>query len=115
MQRGDVYLVDFGQPPGRVGSEQRGVRPAVVIQNDVGNRFAPTTVMAAMTSQPQKRPLPVNVSATREETGLPQDSVILLGQILTVDARRLGPFLVHLARPVMDKVDQALKVSLALS
>lgn len=115
MRRGDVYYVDFGRPPERVGSEQYGLRPAVIIQNDVGNQHSPTTIVAALTSRIDARRLPVNVDTSRAESGLRKDGRIMLSQLMTVDRRRLGRFVGRIPVAVMDRVDVALKVSLALS
>jgi mRNA interferase MazF len=111
VRRGDVFMADLDPV---VGSEQGGVRPVLVIQNDVGNRHSPTVIVAAITSRLDKTPLPTHVRLGGADSGLHRASVVLLEQIRTVDKRRLGQRLAHLAGPVMRRVDQALRVSLGL-
>lgn len=111
VYRGEIYNADLSPV---VGSEQGGVRPVLIVQNDVGNRFSPTVIVAALTSQLKKGKLPTHVDAPAEESGLPYDSVILLEQIRTVDKRRLRERITQLTPEQMDKVTQALGVSLGL-
>lgn len=106
-RRGEVWMVNFS--PGR-GSEQRGVRPALVIQNDVGNEYAATTIVAAVTST--IKPYPVTVTLKRGEGGLPQPSMVNLAQILTIDKSRLQRRLGTLPPELIDNVNTAIKVSL---
>jgi mRNA interferase MazF len=110
VQRGDIFSVDF--EPVR-GSEQGKVRPALVIQNDVGNRFSPTVIVAAITSGSHAR-FDVNVAISPPEGGLTNDSIILLNQIRTVDRSRLGKYWGRISALTMKQVDEALKVSLGL-
>jgi len=111
VQRGDVFIADLDPV---VGSEQGGLRPVLVIQNDVGNRHSPTVIVAAITSRLEKARLPTHVALPGEEFGMQRTSVILLEQIRTIDKRRLGPRLAHLAGAVMRHVDSALRTSIGL-
>ncbi len=111
MKRGDVYFADLSPV---VGSEQGGVRPVLVIQNDIGNRFSPTVIVAAITAQIQKAKLPTHVEIDAKRYGFERDSVILLEQIRTIDKQRLTDKITHLDDEMMDKVDDALQVSLGL-
>ena len=110
IQRGEIYLVDWN--PAR-GSEQAGIRPALVIQNDIGNRYSPTTIVAAISSAPA-RGYPFHVRISPEESGLPQDSVVKLEQIMTVSKERLVRKLGELPEARMAEVDQAIHRSLGL-
>ena len=107
--RGDIWLVNFN--PGR-GSEQQGIRPALVVQNDVGNRFAATTIVAAITTT--IKPYPVTVVVRGGTCGLPRESMVNLAQILTVDKQRLIRRLGRLAPELQTTVNRALRISLAL-
>ncbi|WP_322536242.1 type II toxin-antitoxin system endoribonuclease NdoA [Bacillus altitudinis] len=111
VKRGDVYFADLSPV---VGSEQGGVRPVLVIQNDIGNRFSPTAIVAAITAQIQKAKLPTHVEINAKRYGFERDSVILLEQIRTIDKQRLTDKITHLDDEMMEKVDVALQVSLAL-
>ncbi len=111
MKRGDVYFADLSPV---VGSEQGGVRPVLVIQNDIGNRFSPTVIVAAITAQIQKAKLPTHVEIDAKRYGFERDSVILLEQIRTIDKQRLTDKITHLDDEMMDKVDEALQISLGL-
>lgn len=111
VKRGDVYFADLSPV---VGSEQGGVRPVLVIQNDIGNRFSPTVIVAAITAQIQKAKLPTHVEIDAKRYGFERDSVILLEQIRTIDKQRLTDKITHLDDEMMDKVDEALQVSLGL-
>ena len=110
IKRGEIYWVDWN--PGR-GSEQSGLRPALVIQNDVGNRFSPTTIVAAFTTAIEK-PYPFLAKVTAKESGLPKDSTINLAVILTVDKIRLTDKCGELGEAKMAEVDEAIKVSIGL-
>ena len=109
-RRGEVYYVDWS--PGR-GSEQAGIRPAVIIQNDVGNQFSPTTIIAAISTR-RRGAYPFQVAITAQESGLPQDSVVKCEQIQTVDQARLGSVVGVLRQERMQDVDLALHRSLGL-
>ena len=111
VQRGDIFFADLSPV---IGSEQGGVRPVLVIQNDIGNRYSPTIIISAITSQLEKGRLPTHVELSAKDHGLEKDSVILLEQLRTVDKRRLREKVAHLDKKVMDKVDQALVISLGL-
>ena len=110
-KRGDVFFADLSPV---VGSEQGGVRPVLIIQNDIGNRFSPTVVVAAITAQIEKAKLPTHVEISSKRNGFERDSVILLEQIRTLDKQRLTDKITHLDDEMMDKVDEALQVSLGL-
>ncbi|MCI0415972.1 type II toxin-antitoxin system PemK/MazF family toxin [bacterium] len=109
-RRGDIWLVNFH--PGR-GSEQKGVRPALVIQNDTGNQYAATTILAAITTTLKK--YPVTVLLDRRERGLREPSMINLAQILTIDKGRLIKKLGNIGKAKLSEVDDAIAVSLGLS
>ena len=110
VKRGEIYWVDFGVPR---GSEQIGTRPALVIQNDVGNQHSATTIVAAITSR-QREPYPFHVSVTAVESGLPEDSTIQLEHILTVSQDRLVEYCGKLGSNKMKEVNQALRHSLEI-
>lgn len=111
VKRGDVFYADLSPV---VGSEQGGVRPVLVIQNDIGNRFSPTVIIAAITAQIQKAKLPTHVEIEAKTHGMEKDSVILLEQIRTIDKQRLTDKITHLDEDTMRKVDEALQISLGL-
>lgn len=111
MKRGDVFFADLSPV---VGSEQGGVRPVLVIQNDIGNRFSPTIIVAAITAQIQKAKLPTHVEIDAKSYGFDRNSVILLEQIRTIDKQRLTDKITHLDDSMMNKVDDALQISLSL-
>jgi mRNA interferase MazF len=110
IRRGDIFTVDF--EPIR-GAEQGKVRPAVIIQNDIGNRYSPTVIVAAITSGDQAH-FDVNVAVRAPEGGLTNNSIILLNQIRTVDRSRLGRYWGRLTSKTMVQVDEALQISLGL-
>lgn len=109
-RRGEIYYVDWS--PGR-GSEQTGARPALIIQNDVGNRLSPTTIVAAISTQ-RRRPYPFQVGITADESGLPRDSVVKCEQVQTIDQARLGRRVGTLSEEKMQEVGLALHRSLGL-
>lgn len=111
VKRGDVYFADLSPV---VGSEQGGVRPVLIIQNDIGNRFSPTVIVAAITAQIQKAKLPTHVEIDAEKYNIERDSVILLEQIRTIDKQRLTDKITNLDEAMMSRVDEALKISLGL-
>lgn len=106
-----MYFADLSPV---VGSEQGGVRPVLIIQNDIGNRFSPTVIVAAITAQIQKAKLPTHVEIDAELHGFDRDSVILLEQIRTIDKQRLTDKITHLDEETMSKVDDALQISVGL-
>ena len=112
MKRGDVYYADL-RPV--VGSEQGGIRPVLIIQNDVGNKHSPTVIVAAITSKMNKAKLPTHIELSAERYHMVKDSVILLEQLRTIDKLRLKDRICHLDSSIMQKVDYALLVSLALN
>ncbi|MDK2865981.1 MAG: mRNA interferase MazF [Clostridiales bacterium] len=112
IKRGDVFFADLS--PVR-GSEQGGQRPVLIIQNDVGNRYSPTVIVAAITAKIAKAKLPTHVEVEATTVGLLKDSVVLMEQVRTIDKTRLIQKLGHLDADVMKRVDKALIVSLGLS
>ena len=112
VKRGDIFYADLSPV---VGSEQGGVRPVLIIQNDTGNRYSPTVIAAAITSQTGKAKLPTHIDLPVEEScGLSRDSVVLLEQVRTLDKRRLREHMGKLDDTVMKKVDNAIAVSFGL-
>ena len=111
VHRGEVFYADLSPV---VGSEQGGIRPVLIVQNEIGNRHSPTVIAAAITSQMGKAKLPTHIEVAAQCCGLPKDSVILLEQIRTIDKRRLREHTGHADRSVMDQVDSALAVSFGL-
>jgi mRNA interferase MazF len=111
IKRGDVYFADLSPV---VGSEQGGVRPVLIIQNDIGNRFSPTVIVAAITAQIQKAKLPTHVEINAKRYGFDRDSVILLEQLRTIDKQRLTDKITNLDTEMMERVDEALQISLGL-
>ncbi len=97
-----------------VGSEQGGLRPVLIVQNDVGNKYSPTVIAAAITSKMGKTRLPTHIDIYAERVGLAKDSVILLEQIRTIDKRRLGEWMGHLDDDIMGEVNHAISVSFGL-
>lgn len=112
MKRGDVFYADL-RPV--VGSEQGGVRPVLIIQNDVGNKYSPTVICAAITSKLNKAKLPTHIELSSEKYGLVKDSVILLEQLRTIDKQRLKDKVCHLDEEIMKRVNYSLLVSLELN
>lgn len=111
IKRGFVFYADLSPV---VGSEQGGFRPVLIIQNNVGNKYSPTVIVAAITSQIQKAKLPTHVELSARMHGLEKDSVVLLEQIRTIDKQRLQQKITELDDMVMTSVDDALKISLGL-
>ena len=111
IQRGDIYYADL-RPV--VGSEQGGVRPVLIIQNDVGNKHSPTVICAAITSQMHKAKLPTHVELKCKEYALAKDSVVLLEQLRTIDKKRLKDKVCHLDNNILLKIDKALEISLEI-
>ena len=112
VRRGDIYYADLSPV---VGSEQGGVRPVLIVQNDTGNRHSPTVIAAAITSQLGKAKLPTHTALAAQGSGLPRDSVILLEQIRTLDKKRLRERMGRVDGAVMEKVDAAIAVSFGLT
>ena len=111
IQRGDIYYADLSPV---VGSEQGGMRPVLIIQNDVGNHHSPTVIAAAITAKIQKPKLPTHVGITAKANGVERDSVILLEQVRTIDKQRLKDKVTHLVAEKMRQVDRALTISVGL-
>lgn len=111
VKRGDIFYADLSPV---VGSEQGGIRPVIILQNDVGNKYSPTVIVGAITSQINKAKLPTHVEISSEEYGLNKDSVVLLEQIRTLDKRRLKEKIGHMTDSDMEKVDKALLISVGL-
>ena len=111
IRRGDIYYADLSPV---VGSEQGGVRPVLIVQNDVGNKYSPTVMAAAITSRTDKSKLPTHIDVFADKFGLEKNSVILLEQIRTLDKKRLREKMGHLDESVMDKVNSAISVSFGL-
>ena len=112
VQRGDVFYADLSPV---VGSEQGGVRPVLIVQNNMGNRYSPTIICAAITSQINKAKLPTHIEINSQQYTLDRDSVVLLEQVRTVDKKRLKEKICHLDEGLMNKVDRALLVSFGLA
>ena len=111
VKRGDIFYADLSPV---VGSEQGGVRPVLIVQNDTGNRHSPTVIAAAITSQTGKARLPTHISLAAMSCGLPKDSVVLLEQIRTLDKRRLREHMGRVDETMMKQVDTAIAVSFGL-
>lgn len=111
VRRGDIFYADLSPV---VGSEQGGIRPVLIIQNDVGNRHSPTVICASITSRMNKAKLPTHVEIDASKYQIVKNSVILLEQIRTIDKQRLKDMVCHLDKEIMNKVDEALKVSFEL-
>ena len=112
MKRGDVFYADL-RPV--IGSEQGGIRPVLIIQNDVGNKHSPTVICAAITSKMNKAKLPTHIELSSEKYDMDKDSVILLEQLRTIDKKRLKDKICHLDQDIMKKVNEALLISLELN
>lgn len=111
IRRGDVYYADL-RPV--IGSEQGGVRPVLIIQNDIGNKHSPTVICAAITSKMNKAKLPTHVELSASTHHMVKNSVILLEQLRTIDKKRLKDKVCHLDACILEKIDEALKISLEL-
>jgi len=111
VKRGDIFYADLSPV---VGSEQGGVRPVLIVQNDTGNKHSPTVIAAAITSQTGKARLPTHIELAACQYGLPKDSVVLLEQIRTLDKKRLREHMGRLDNTLMHRVDEAIAVSFGL-
>lgn len=111
VKRGEIYYADLSPV---VGSEQGGVRPVLIVQNDVGNRHSPTVIAAAITSRQDKNRLPTHIEVQADKCGLARDSIVLLEQIRTIDKKRLGDKMGELDVNSMNKVNTALSISFGL-
>jgi len=112
VNRGDIFYADLSPV---VGSEQGGVRPVLVVQNDVGNKYSPTVIVAAITSQLNKAKLPTHIELSKDKYNLPKDSVVLLEQLRTLDKRRLKEQISKVDNLTMHKVDVAIMISLGIT
>ncbi|MBP5245458.1 MAG: type II toxin-antitoxin system PemK/MazF family toxin [Clostridiales bacterium] len=111
VRRGDIYYADLSPV---IGSEQGGMRPVLIVQNDVGNKYSPTVIVSAITSRTSKSKLPTHIDVYADKYGLAKDSVILLEQIRTIDKTRLKEKMGHLDDNVMTRVNDAITVSFGL-
>ena len=111
IRRGDIYYADLSPV---VGSEQGGIRPVLIVQNDTGNKYSPTVICSAITSQINKAKLPTHIELSAQDYALAKDSVVLLEQIRTIDKKRLREKVCHLDSAMMQKVNKALLISLGL-
>ena len=111
IKRGDIYYADLSPV---VGSEQGGIRPVLIVQNDIGNKYSPTVIAAAITSQKDKSNLPTHIKVNAENCGLAKDSIVLLEQVRTIDKRRLKERMGRLDESSMTAVNDAITVSFGL-
>lgn len=111
VKRGDIYYADLSPV---VGSEQGGIRPVLIVQNDIGNRYSPTVIAAAITSQKEKAKLPTHIEVCGESCGLAKNSVVLLEQIRTIDKKRLKEHMGTLDDSSMNLINRALSISFGL-
>ena len=111
IRRGDIFYADLSPV---VGSEQGGIRPVLIVQNDVGNKYSPTVIAAAITSQKYKTGLPTHIKVNADGCGLAKDSIVLLEQVRTIDKRRLKEKMGNLGETDMGRIDRALSVSFGL-
>ncbi len=111
IKRGEIYYADLSPV---IGSEQGGVRPVLIVQNDVGNKYSPTVIAAAITSQHEKSNLPTHINISAECCGLSKDSIVLLEQVRTIDKQRLKEKMGAIDPGAMNRVDKALTVSFGL-
>ena len=112
VRRGEIYYADLSPV---VGSEQGGLRPVLIIQNDIGNRYSPTVIVAAITSKIDKARLPTHIEIQADEYGLSKDSVVLAEQVRTIDKRRLRERVGLLSQEAMAAVDEALQISMGVT
>lgn len=111
IKRGDIYYADLSPV---VGSEQGGIRPVLIVQNNIGNRYSPTVIAAAITSQQSKAKLPTHIPIVAQNCGLSKDSVVLLEQIRTIDKQRLKEKMGAVDESSMSKVNNAISISFGL-
>lgn len=112
VKRGDIFYADLSPV---IGSEQGGTRPVLVVQNDVGNKFSPTVIIAAITSQINKAKMPTHIEISAHDVGLLKDSVILLEQVRTIDKKRLREKIGRLDDELISRVDEALGISFGIT
>ena len=111
VKRGEIYYADLSPV---VGSEQGGVRPVLIIQNDIGNRYSPTVIAAAITSQRDKAKLPTHIELSAQSCGLQKDSTVLLEQVRTLDKKRLRERMGEITPETMNSINSALSISFGL-
>ena len=111
VKRGDIFYADLSPV---IGSEQGGIRPVLIVQNDIGNKYSPTVIIAAITSQINKAKMPTHIELSGNEYGLSKDSVILAEQVRTIDKKRLKEKIGHLDETLMAQIDTALKISFGI-
>jgi mRNA interferase MazF len=111
IKRGDILYADLSPV---IGSEQGGLRPVLIVQNDIGNKYSPTVIVAAITSQINKAKLPTHIEISAEEYGLTKDSVVLLEQVRTIDKKRLKEKVGHINDDLVPRINEALSISLGL-
>lgn len=111
IYKGDIFYADLTPV---VGCEQGGTRPCLIIQNNIGNRYSPTIIVAAITSRTEKNPLPTHIHLFGEHCGLRQNSIVLLEQVRTIDRSRLRDYIGHLSDLKLQQVDDALAISFGL-
>lgn len=112
IKRGDILIVNL-EPV--FGAEQGNIRPALVIQNNLGNKFSPVTIVAPITSKIYTREFATNIEITKDESNLKKDSTILLNQVRTIDKKRIKKKIAHISNETMRKVDMAIEISLGLA
>jgi mRNA interferase MazF len=112
LRRGDIIIVNFNPVK---GSEQGGIRPAVILQNNLGNKYSPTIIIAPITSKKFNKEFPTNVELLKEDSKLDRDSTILLNQIIAIDKLRIRKKVSSLSNEIMNKIDLAIKISLGLA
>ncbi len=112
IKRGEVFYADLSPV---VGSEQGGVRPVLIVQNDVGNKYSPTVIAAAITSKQDKTNLPTHISLGAQSCGLQRDSIVLLEQVRTIDKKRLREKMGAVDQGAMSRIDEALQISFGLN
>lgn len=112
IKRGDIFFADLSPV---IGSEQGGIRPVLIVQNNLGNHFSPTVIIAAITAKMSKTKLPTHIKIEAEHTGIEKNSVVLLEQIRTIDKSRLREKVCHLDEETMKKINQAISVSVGLA
>ncbi len=112
IKRGDIYYADLSPV---VGSEQGGVRPVLIVQNNMGNKYSPTVIAAAITSQQSKANIPTHITIESDSSGLSKNSVVLLEQVRTIDKQRLKEKMGSIGQSTMNKINEAISISMGLS
>lgn len=112
VKRGDIFFADMGEG---VGSEQKGIRPVLILQNDIGNRYSPTTIVALITSINKKMDLPIHLEIPKDVSKLPRNSIVLLEQIRTIDKKRLIKKVSHLDEKYLEEINEKLLISLGVT